>query len=338
MSLQLIEGFDYYNSLSFASLRGWSQSTGGITSVGWSGGRFGGLCYNSTGDGFSALTKSVTGGTTLVLGAAIFVSSTGTTGEMLTLKSGSTQVCRLQVQSTGNPLRVLNSGSTVIATGTTPINSNTWCYVEVKCFVNTGTPANGSVAVQLNGVSEIAPTTGNFGSSSMNAITIGPQVNFVHGAVDDVYVLDTTGTTNNNFLGDVRVTTHYPNADGTHSQWSPTGGGSHFSQVNEHPPDGDTTYVSDANPGDIDTYAFDDVDGGATVFGVQANLYARKDDANTRQIAPVVRQAGTDYVGTTATLGSGYAYYSQLYDTDPTGSAWTATNFNADEFGVKEIA
>jgi hypothetical protein len=108
--------------------------------------------------------------------------------------------------------------------------------------------------------------------------------------------------------------------------------------VNEHPPTDDTTYVSDSTPGDIDSYTVTDIDGGATVYAVQTNMWARKDDAATRQIAPVIRQASTDYVGTTVTLGTTYQYYSQLYDKDPTAAAWTAANVNSDEFGVKEIA
>jgi hypothetical protein len=129
-----------------------------------------------------------------------------------------------------------------------------------------------------------------------------------------------------------------PNGAGAHSAWTPNGATPNYACVDETTADGDTTYVSDSTPGDIDTYAFADVDASATVYGVQTNLYARKDDAGTRQIAPVVRQSGTDYVGTTVTLGSSYSFYSQIYNQDPTAADWTAAHVNADEFGVKEIA
>ncbi len=65
---------------------------------------------------------------------------------------------------------------------------------------------------------------------------------------------------------------------------------------------------------------------------------ARKDDAATRQIANLQRQASTDYVGSTVTLSSTYATYSQIFNQDPTAADWTPTTVNADEFGIKEIA
>src|SRR5262249_39117493 len=120
--------------------------------------------------------------------------------------------------------------------------------------------------------------------------------------------------------------------------WTPNGAANNWDCVDDTATDDDSTYISDSTVGHIDTYATADVDAGATVYGVQVNLYARKDDAATRQIAPVIRQAGTNYVGNTATLGSTYSFYSQLYDQDPTAAAWTAATFNGDEFGVKEIA
>ncbi len=67
-------------------------------------------------------------------------------------------------------------------------------------------------------------------------------------------------------------------------------------------------------------------------------MYARKDDAAVRQIAPVIRQAGSDNVGATVTLSSTYQFFQQIYNQDPTAADWTPTTFNADEFGIKEIA
>jgi hypothetical protein len=157
--------------------------------------------------------------------------------------------------------------------------------------------------------------------------------------MDDTYLLDTTGSApQNTFLGPSRIVTPVPTGAGSHTQWTPTGAASNFQCVNEAPPDGDTTYVADSTPGDLDSYVFGQADGGATIFAVQTNLYARKDDANTRQIATLVRQGGVDFVGTTFTEAASYSDFTQIYNQDPTGTNWTPAVFNADEFGVKEIA
>jgi hypothetical protein len=59
----------------------------------------------------------------------------------------------------------------------------------------------------------------------------------------------------------------------------------------------------------------------------------------TRQIAEVCRSGGTNYVGTTQTLGSSYLMYRQIHETDPaTSAAWTQTGLNSAEFGVKVVA
>jgi len=325
----LIEGWDHL-AASQLTVKGWS-ATGSMSMVA---GRFDGqaLQINNPG-GTSNQNKTLPSSYSTIIGGFAVKFNTLGSGVFFMLRAGATST--LQLRLTSNKLEVLNSSSTSIATGTTTLTTGVWYYIEVKLFVN---GASGTVEVHLNGTSEIASTTGNFGSSNITNFLIQQQTANISTTFDDIYACDTSGTVNNDFLGDVRVETIFPNGDGAHTQWTPTGGGSHYTQVNETTPDGDTTYVSDSTPNDRDSYTFGDIDGNASVFGVQVSMYARKDDANTRQIAPVIRQGGTDYDGTTVTLSASYQFYSQLYDKDPTPAAWTAANVNADEFGLKEVA
>jgi len=329
-----IEGFDHLqNTAPLLTAKGWSAAFSSFTA-----GRFGGQAAIQAATAVThALPSSYS---TLILGFAIQVNGFTAGTDIAFLRAGATQTMRFSFDATPH-IQIRNSGGTVIATGTTTIVANAWYYVEIKVFVNAGTPASGTVEVHLNGVSEIASTAGNFGSTNLDTLAIQGVSGRVT-TIDDIYICDTSGSApNNTFLGDTRVLTLYPAADGAHADWTPDTGTAHFSRVNEHTgtfPDGDTTYVADNVAGHQDTYDCDSIDGGATVFAVQTNLYARKDDAAVRQIAPVVRQAGTDYVGSTATLTSSFLFYSTLYDKDPTSAAWTATNVNADEYGIKTIA
>ncbi len=336
MAVVFVEGFDHSTSSSDWIQKGWT----GMGSYTAGTGRLSGRCAICSGNtGALTWTHALpTTYTTLICGMGVNFATAVATVSCFDLRAGATRTVRVQTDASGH-LQVLNSGGTVIATGTTVLTVNTFNYIELKAFVNTGTPASGTIELHLNGSVEIASTAANLGSTAMDTLALlrsgtSNQMNW-----DDIYICDTTGSApNNTFLGDTRVQTVYPAADGAHLQWTPTGGGAHYTQVNANVPDDDTTYVSDLTPGDIDSYDCDNVDGGSTVYAVQVNLWARKDDASTRQIAPVIRQASTDYVGTTVTLGTTYTYKSQLYDQDPTAAAWTATNVNADEFGVKEIA
>ena len=335
MAVVLIDGFDFYTAAQ-GGVNRWAGNLGGATT-----GRFDGQStrFTSTGAGVLTCRRTLPSNySTLFYGFAFNTSTSGpaATTDFAAIAAGATNTCRIGMNVSGQ-IVIRNSGGTTIATGTTAIGSSVWHYIEVKLVIN---GASGTVEVHLDGAAgEIASTTGNFGSVNVDTIAISQVNNNSSTLFDDLYVLDTSGSApSNTFLNDARVETLYPTSDGAHTQWTPTGGGAHYTQVNEAQADGDTTYVADGTVNDIDTYGFSDVDGGATVYGVQWNAYARKDDAAARQIAPVIRQASTDYVGNTKTLTASYDIYSQLYALDPTSAAWTAGNVNSDEFGVKEIA
>lgn len=331
MALLFMEGFDYYTTTTTTvAPHGWTM---GQTKA-FNAGRFGGQCLSNSRYVGSGLVSSValpSTATTMIVGWAQNSMSATTYFEILTAANAVVASVR---NNAGNPA-VYNAAGSLVATGTSGAVTG-WHYYELKIIVN---GASGSCELRVDGIEDIAATTGNFGSTAIGAIGLfinaGTALN-----IDDIYVLDTTGDApTNTFLGDVRVTTVMPTEPGTYSQWTPNGAAANWDCVNDPPPaDSDTTYISDSTPGNIDSYVFADIDGGATVYGVQVNIFGRKDDATTRQIAPLIRQASTDYAGATVTLASGYAYYSQLYEQDPTASAWTAATVNADEFGVKEIA
>ena len=330
MAVVLIEGFDHESNQQVTA-KGWSLAFQSMVA-----GRFDGQAGRRS-SSISNLTKLLPSTyATLIFGVAVrFGQLPAGTADFLQLMAGATATCRIGLNSSG-VIVVRNSGGTVVATGTAVFNPSVWNYIEVKVFIN---GASGTVEVHLNGATEIASTTGNFGSSNIDTVNIVQIVLNANTDFDDIYACDTTGSSpRNTFLGDVRVETLYATADGAHSQWSPNSGSNHFDRVDETPADGDTTYVSDSTVGHLDSYVFGDIDTGATVYGVQVGMYARKDDAVTRQVANLIRQASTDYIGNTATLSSTYQFYTQIYNQDPTSADWTPTTVNADEFGVKEIS
>lgn len=337
MVVIFIEGFDHFSTATQMGVKGWTVGAQGTLSADGSG-RFDGRYFQiAAGGGAVGSSKNLPSTySTVICGFAYFATAIVNNIDVIRLRTmGGVTVCSVSHDASGH-LTVKNAAGSVVATGTTVISTSTWNYVELKASVN---GASGTLELRLNGAAEIASNTSNNGSTNIGQIFLVSNNSAMTIRFDDFYFVDTTGSApNNTFLGDVRVETIYPTGAGSHTAWTPNGAASNWDCVDEHTPDDDTTYNSDATPNDIDTYAFGDIDAGATVYGVQVSLYARKDDANTRQIAPVIRQSSTDYVGTTVTMGATYTFYSQLYDQDPTPAAWTASNVNSDEFGVKEIA
>ncbi len=324
MALVLVEGWDHYASVDAAEKFWNGTSPGMVTGRGFGGQAIEVIVNNSIEKQLPASYS------TLIVGAAFKINGEPT--DFLRLMAGGSDVVIIGVDSSQH-LTIKNAAGSVIATGTTIVPGGRWVYVEIKITVG----SSGTCEVHLNGASEITSTTGNYGTASINQIQF--ETHFLGGnlIVDDVVVMDTTGSApTNDFLGDVRIETLYPVADASYTDWTPKTGTDHYAMVNEHLIDGDVSFVSDANPGDKDSYKLDTFLG--VIYGAQLNIGARKGDSSVRQLKPLILQSGTDYLGDLATLSSDYLFYSWRLDTDPTGGAWLAATINADEFGQELIA
>ncbi len=325
MAVVLVEGFDHYADAQ-ATEKFWS---GAIFSMvpgrGFTGGQAINVIINNQ---VRKVLPSTYG--TLIFGAAIKVDDTAA-GAFMSLNVGGTNKVSVSISGT-QKLLILDSTGSIVGTGTTTVPLSSWFYVELKCVKG----ASGTATLHLNGAAEIAASTGNYGTSNFDTVEFANHSLSGNTKVDDVFVLDTTGSgPQNDFVGDVRVVTLYPVADGSYTQWTPDTGTDHFSRVDELLIDGDASYVKDATPGDKDSYLMDTFL--TTIYSAQFNLGARKGESALRQIAPLIRQAGTDHVGATFTLSLDYLFYSWILDNDPTGSPWLAATINADEFGQELI-
>ena len=216
-----------------------------------------------------------------------------------------------------------------------------WYYMEVKATIDN---AAGAVEVRLNGVAVIT-VAGVDTQSVAGAVAAVTSLSFEStGAcaylIDDLYALDSTGPApNNDFLGDVRVEYLQPTGPGAHQDWSLIGALSHWEAVDDGAtPDDDTTYIHTATIGQVDTEEYENTGlPSGLIFGLQIGIYARKTDSGFREVAPVIRHAGTDYLGANqAPSMASYNYLIQVFETDPgTGLAWTIADVNADEYGVQ---
>jgi hypothetical protein len=73
-----------------------------------------------------------------------------------------------------------------------------------------------------------------------------------------------------------------------------------------------------------------------TIFGVQVNMAARKDDAGGRTLRSLTRVSGNDYEGDSQNVGTDYRVYRQIIEKNPnTTAAWTESEINGAEFGYK---
>ena len=271
---------------------------------------------------------------TVVVGFA-FKAVLMTTLDIIRLYSDSTEMITLRI-STGEIY--IDRGSTNLGSTTTAnLLSNMWYYFELKVFIHDST---GTVQVWVDGVSKLSLTsqdTKNGTPTTINGLYLGgASSDFVY---DDLYLLDDSGTDATDVLGDCRVETVFPDADGATNNFTAVGAGTtNADRVDDgSTPDDDTTYVHSSTATNKDLYGFaalaGDID---TVYAVGVALRVRKTEAGFRTVATVARSNVTEVDGSDYAIGVDWRYVNEIYENDPDGGgAWDEAAVNAAQFGIK---
>lgn len=343
MALRFCDSFDHY--VTADALTKWTSSTSytGVTAAegrrSTSAARFNG----NTRD----LIKTLDAQGTWIVGFAFRfteAAADATGGILVALLDAGTNQCDLRVKSDGT-LKITRAGTT-LGTSTFALTMSIFQYIEFKVVIS---DTIGTAEVLVDGSSKLALTgqdTKNTANATANQIAIGPGG--ITGGFpgnqyyDDLYICDGTGSApHNTFLGDIRVDALFPTSDGANSGLTPSTGSSHFALVDEAAPNADTDYNESVTVGVKDTYGMGDISHTPlTIFGTQALLNVKKDDAGAKSVGEVCRSGGTDFNGTSTSLGTSYSYtVREIRVTDPnTAAAWTKANLNAAEFGMKITA
>lgn len=329
MAVILIEGFD--NGI--LAEKNWTRTGSTNGSSVTTGGRLGGKCVLlPNGAGTSQVHKNFVGATELYIGIAYYcqtpvVARTG----ILRLRSAALGDIAVLSQTAAGKLTWCG-----VTSNFTFLQSN-WYYIELRAKAN---GASGIAELRVNGITDFGATTVNIGSTAMANIILDNAGGASGNLWDDLYIVDTAGASPRNaFLGDCRVYTKAASGTGANTAWTASAGTA-WQTIDEQAANGDTDYIYSATPGDKSTFTFGALPANVgTVFGVQVAHEVRKDDAGARTVATVIRQSGTDYIGaTSAAIGTTYLTHSDIYNQDPTGTDWTVSTVDADEFGVKEVA
>ena len=242
-------------------------------------------------------------------------------------------------------------GTSVLATSTFALSTGVAYYLEFKITISN---TLGVVKFWLNGVLDATlDVTGTGGSpldtnnggatDTWNAIKLG-SVNTNGPALvmdyDDIYLFDGSGSYNNDVVGPQRIDAIFATAEGATINGTPSTGTDNSALVDEAAANGDTDYVTLAAAGDLDTYVMQNHPvPGASITGMQAVLWARKADAGTALLAPVIRMGGVDYVhGTPQAPGPDYRALCFQYERSPVDgtTALDTTDIDNLEAGPKK--
>lgn len=334
MSLIFMDGFDLYTNTSDMLLRGYANTPNGFAT-----GRFPtGRCANISGGTASLQPPAVPSGDTFTAGFAMkldrIIAGMGTGTCVLRFSGGGSTICKLGIDQNGALKFGRNdwTSQNLVSSANGLIVGALWYYVEVELVRHASA---GSVNVWVNGVSVMSATGVNTGAASIDHITFFDSDNIDSGKyVDDVYFTNTAAR-----LGECRVEVLRPSADTAEKDWTPSTGTSNFAMVDDTTPNGDTDYVAASTSGAYDLYDLTNLPINPTgVFGVQAVINARKDDATLRQVRSKLKSGSTTSDGASMTLGTSYTTSVDRYELNPDTSApWTLAQVNALQLGIEVV-
>lgn len=283
---------------------------------------------------------------TLVLNFPLRVDSmiSGTLRSLVQFLDGSTVQISLKLNADGT-FSILRGGSagTVLATSSFAINTSIYYVMELKVTFAAGT--GGTIELRCigpgsNGANSaiIGPTGSLNTSASGNAQATGYRIGDDIGSGGAITVQYEHIACIDDFVGDKRFYSRLPNADSS-VIWTPNAS-TNISRVQEAQEDGDTTYNSSSTPGQIDLFAWP-----ATITGLQGvlavitSIWARKDDAGTRQVRTTIKQGGTVANGATVNLATTYVEQADIAYVDPvSGIAFVKSDVDSLLAGYEEVA
>jgi hypothetical protein len=227
-----------------------------------------------------------------------------------------------------------NYSSPVIATttgGECPWNTS-WYFWELKVYMH-GT--NGTIELRRN-QRVVLNLTGLDTLDAANA-AVGRLYIYGNNYYDDIYVCDTLGGVNNDFLGDLHIQTIRPNGAGYQTDWTPSAG-ANYECVDDSGLIALGDYVESQVKGDIDSYTLQDITAPA-VKGINVKVVAHKTDVGNQSIRPFVRLGGNNYNADRINLGDGWVGYSTPFDENPADSQpFEEADIDAMEAGLEVIS
>lgn len=239
----------------------------------------------------------------------------------------------------GGEVKVYRSSTLLGTASGIVLEADRWYFIEIKATISNTT---GTVVVNINETQVLSlssqdtqqGSTAEWRKFRLQGSSVFPD-NF---SFDDWYILNTSGSQNNDFLGSIRIDGILPDGDSGTTDWTPDSGTTNYTQVDENPHDTDTSYVESSTSTDQDLYDYAAVPTTlASIHGIQINTVVRETDASDFTLKTLVYSGTTLSADTAqAIAGTSYEVLHRVVELDPdTSSAWTSSGINSAQFGIE---
>lgn len=341
MAILWLDGFDSYGTSNGSDATGINHRYTAVQPTNWdvTDGRVSGKAIRAVLSNPSIVTPVLGNIATIVVGFAFrYTFNTGSADiTLMSLKDGSNFGVNIRIRPDGD--FVIYRNTTILATAVgSCIGANVWAFLELKVTTHN---TLGTVEFRINGETVVNLTNQDTQTGSNAYVdTVGL---FGHNAsadqhdFDDFYVLDTSGSVNNDFLGSRKVNTIFPTAEGDQIDWTPSTGSDNSALVDDNPHNSDTDYVSSGTSGHQDIYQHGDLSGSGDIDGLQAVAICRQTDATPFSIKLVAKSGSTVDTGSGVAIG-GTTYVGRhrtLEENPDTTNPWTASEVNSAQFGIE---
>lgn len=221
-----------------------------------------------------------------------------------------------------------NNGTLVAQSSGGVISASTWHWVEMK--IKFAADTTGYIVVKV-GNTEVLNVTGI--QTRTGSLPIGRIVWRSFAAtmkMDDIYLMDSAGDDNNDFIGPSRILTQKVAADGAETDWLPTP--DTYQNIDEDTSDADVTFIYSTAGGsratfDIEALPYDP----AEIHAVQAVWRSRKTDAGARTATCGIISGATDDPGPAYASTTSYVTrFEDMHEVNPdTSLEWDRTAVEA---------
>ena len=229
----------------------------------------------------------------------------------------------------------------VRATSTNTVAATTLYYVELKINFHAST---GTMEVRVNGAVWATASSLNTMTSSMEYLYFcgdGASGYTDNGTVqiDNLVVMDSNGSYNNDYLGERKIQTIFPDADASPEQWTLSTGSDSYALVDNVP------YTSAG----LTASAIDDTTAmelpslpspGFGINAIQINTIGQKTEAGPSQYHQGIRLSGGEYWGSSISpaLNTPNQFFT-IYEKNPlTAADWTPAEIAGAQAIIEKVA
>lgn len=343
MALLYLDGFEAYgntaNAVTTANVVGQSWVAVSESSMKVQTGRTLGLAISMVSSTTRIIKSDLdTTNATMVVGVGINVDTpSGAAFSPIWLRTDDVWGMNVQINTNGSVSVRRNITTLATSSNTGLITANTWHYIVFKILCDNSA---GTYEIWVDGTSELsgtgADTREHASKSYHNGIQLRAGTLSQAVLYDDLYILDGSGSVNNDTLGAKVVSIIWPTGDNT-TEWTANSGGNHYSEVDDPVFDEDD-FISTDNSTDQDIFDYGSIANSANISAVQVTSDCKESSAKSYELKTLAASTGNTVNGATQFVGStDWSALSVVFEEDPDGASWTPGTVNSTKFGVEAV-